>query len=1738
MHDPLTSIGDEPVEARIVAWVLGEASGFEAAELERLCEERPELLVFRRRMLALHDLLTEAEAAQPDDAWKLPPEKRQALDEIFGVKQITPADPHKERRIRRSGRRALFAIAACFMLTLVVVALIPWKYESKAVIEVKPRLPGFSPLGAEMTDGQAGSQTTPQFFGTEFEKIKSRETLGKVVDKLDLTDRWHVDKETAIKNLSDSVKTENPKGTGLIEVRVKQANQQDAADITREVINSYKDYRSQLEEHDADRALMELNNAVRDQEDKVEDRRKVLASIAKTKQILKTDESNKEDAVKRGLDAADYVDANRDFEKDLALLHQMKIKQMGESISNKMPGESVVVHDLEPPVATKLGIPMPSFASGKPASAATADVPKSAKSESRGATTEQGISNEVVKGRRRQLEALQKDAELAKANDAESDDDLSARSSLVDKRRFAENAKLEPLGAKGMINSAGNAPQVPPAATEPKKPSREFVEIPRKESQSDDGDLVRARVPLKTKLPPEILEGTPKPIVLPPVPADTAPTDTSGLAVAEPLNANSTDRGALKAAGYAGGSAAPQLVESSPKPIAMPNGPAATSPTGSSGSRFAMNLKAGERRADTTEMDFYQENGGKSGDLTKSGSGTLNLTGSNTYAGATTISGGTVTNGSLTTGDRLTVNDDVAAKSDRETATTAGPDTDHRNAAPAVINLPQGKFAKRLPAKHEEEAGRVDEDKKMDGPVATTSPAGGQAQPMPSNKPTLTAAPAEPNSNTLALRHDKEIRREIPIAPDSNGFLGEKPAAESTSEASKDGAAVDHYARQSGNANQPDADPFVPPATPATPPTLSATRAPRPRIVSSPEPEPAAIAAADKKENLGWQRKADAKPASGARSGFGGGIGGGIGGSGTLATDEDGDGTVVTDGLRNGDATLNRNNIDAILNNPNRVSQKESSLAKNKEQPADKPPVLGDIPVLGGLLAEMDKEHPADKPPQVLSLTGTFSEKQLERTLADLNARTDGREQGQQGQQGQTTVNGGTLAITGNGSLDRPKADAQKFGWSDKSDKSDKSDQNLTGQQPLDYEHAQSVDKVRRDLYTAEGNYNLGKYNEAKRDYENVLRTDPYNSAARRGMEKLAKAKSDYYRAAYDQTRAELLSQVDAAWELSVPDDKAKEEGEKSTESKSNIDRQPVVDIKKLPAPRGNIVDRTDLPAGTEALQKAIKEQEDKVEDRRKVLATIVRTKGIIYKGSDAMKDSTREDAIKRGLDAQDYVDAKRDFEKDQEILQQMKLRLAGQVAGKAAPQPADALEKMKKNLEESDAPLPAPEKPKPDFTKLIEEVAAAEEPYSTFSLNISDASFQVAQAALARGERPDPAGIKVEQFYNAVDYGDPSPTAGEPVAVAIEQAAHPFIPGRNLVRVALKTAAAGRNATQPLRLTLLVDQSGSMVRDDRRAAMDKALTGLASLLTPNDMVTVIGFARTPRLLADAWTGTQAAKLADLINQTANEGGTNLEEAIKLGEQLADRHKLANAQNRIVLFTDGAANLGDADPAHLAAKVKALRQKGISFDIAGIAADDLNDELLGELARNGNGRYYVVGKGTGDDGIAHQLAGAFRPAAENVKVQVHFNQERVARYKLIGFEKDRLKTEDFRNDAVAAAEMAAEEAGVAIYQVEPIPGGTGELGDVSVRFRDTATGQMVERTWNIPHDASAPAIDRAKPSMQLAVLAMLAADKLRGGPLAEAIDFKQLAEPRANVRRFYGPTGRAAEMLRMVDQLK
>jgi len=372
----------------------------------------------------------------------------------------------------------LLTLLLVFMTVSVITYVMPKKFESEAVIEVKARASGMTVFEHQNID-ISERVMTPNFFGTEFEKIKSRNSLEKVVDNLSLINRWGVDKETALRILKGIVSTQNIRGTDLISIRVRHTNKVDARDITDEVSRAYKAYRTEIESRDVEKALHELNKAVRDQEDKVEERRKLLATIVRTKGIiykgqdsfygqsgvdedqgartalqdfqkleserlqlqsqikallkydadqlmvyaaglelpdniirnllpqykeaqrqvetyktnglgdnhptvlaavgqvtnmkkqldegvvnlratlqaqldmaenrLKSVEVRKnetrDDAIKRGLDAQDYVDAKKDFETDQQLLQEMRLKQITETIARRMPAEIVVMHD-------------------------------------------------------------------------------------------------------------------------------------------------------------------------------------------------------------------------------------------------------------------------------------------------------------------------------------------------------------------------------------------------------------------------------------------------------------------------------------------------------------------------------------------------------------------------------------------------------------------------------------------------------------------------------------------------------------------------------------------------------------------------------------------------------------------------------------------------------------------------------------------------------------------------------------------------------------------------------------------------------------------------------------------------------------------------------------------------------------------------------------------------------------------------------------------------------------------------------------------------------------------------------------------------------------------------------------------------------------------------------------------------------------------------------------------------
>jgi Mg-chelatase subunit ChlD len=590
------------------------------------------------------------------------------------------------------------------------------------------------------------------------------------------------------------------------------------------------------------------------------------------------------------------------------------------------------------------------------------------------------------------------------------------------------------------------------------------------------------------------------------------------------------------------------------------------------------------------------------------------------------------------------------------------------------------------------------------------------------------------------------------------------------------------------------------------------------------------------------------------------------------------------------------------------------------------------------------------------------------------------------------------------------------------------------------------------------------------------------------------------------------------------------------------------------------------------ALQSKVKELTEKVDARVGDLVSGLELKEQAAKAQieslDASIKTVRDDDAAKTRAYRPYFEAKRELENLQKVRDAVIVRILQETVDASLPKTSEVeivadtkaleeklveqdkeiarageelqrVERESKNQEVDDDRFVAPRKPASNAPIPQPEIQTHDNAWSTFSLNVSDVSFKLAAASLEKGSMPEPASVRSEEFINAFDYRDPEPPPGVPIAFAWERARYPFAHNRDLLRFSVKTAAAGRQLGRPLNVVLLVDNSGSMERADRARIIHEALRVLAAQLQPQDKLSVITFARTPRLWVDGAPGNQAGEVAEQVSGLTPQGGTNLEDAMNLAYQTALRHYLAEGVNRVVLLTDGAANLGDVEPESLKQKVEAHRKQGIALDCFGIGWEGFNDDLLEVLSRNGDGRYgFINSPEEAATEFAGQLAGALQVAASDVKVQVEFNPRRVTAYRQIGYAKHQLTKEQFRDNTVDAAEIAAAEAGNALYAVEANPAGVGPLAIVRVRFKVPGTADYREHEWAVPFTGNAAPLEHASSAMRLAATASAFSEWLVSSPFAGEVTPDRLLGYLSGVPEIFGADARPKKLEWMIRQAK
>jgi hypothetical protein len=248
---------------------------------------------------------------------------------------------------------------------------------------------------------------------------------------------------------------------------------------------------------------------------------------------------------------------------------------------------------------------------------------------------------------------------------------------------------------------------------------------------------------------------------------------------------------------------------------------------------------------------------------------------------------------------------------------------------------------------------------------------------------------------------------------------------------------------------------------------------------------------------------------------------------------------------------------------------------------------------------------------------------------------------------------------------------------------------------------------------------------------------------------------------------------------------------------------------------------------------------------------------------------------------------------------------------------------------------------------------------------------------------------------------------------------------------------------------------------------------------------------------------------------------------------------LPNGINRVVLLTDGAANLGDTNPEVLKQKVETYRKQGVALDCFGIGWEGYNDDLIEQLTRHGDGRYaFLNTPEQAATEFAEKLAGALHVAAADVKVQVEFNPARVKSYRQIGYARHQLQREQFRDNSVDAAEIGGGESGNALYVIESNTEGNGPIGTVRVRYKVPGTPDYEEHEWTIPFTGKASSLEKAEPGMRLAFAAGAFAEWLAGSPYAAETTPDKLLSYLNGITSVYGADPRPQKLHWMLQQAK
>ncbi|WP_434723200.1 vWA domain-containing protein [Mesorhizobium sp. RIZ17] len=478
------------------------------------------------------------------------------------------------------------------------------------------------------------------------------------------------------------------------------------------------------------------------------------------------------------------------------------------------------------------------------------------------------------------------------------------------------------------------------------------------------------------------------------------------------------------------------------------------------------------------------------------------------------------------------------------------------------------------------------------------------------------------------------------------------------------------------------------------------------------------------------------------------------------------------------------------------------------------------------------------------------------------------------------------------------------------------------------------------------------------------------------------------------------------------------------------------------------------------------------------------------------------------------------------------------------APMPADQMQPQEENRDRIET----------FKTNPVHETA--QDPVSTFSIDVDTASYSFVRRSLKEGTLPDPGTVRVEEMINYFPYDWKGPeSASTPFNSTVTVMPTPWNDRTKLMHVAIKGFDV-KPAEQPkANLVFLIDVSGSMDEPDKLPLLKSAFRLLVSKLKPDDTVSIVTYAGNAGTVLMPTKAAEKQKILAAIDNLEPGGSTAGEEGIREAYKLAQQSFVKDGVNRVMLATDGDFNVGQIDDEDLKRLIEQERKTGVFLSVFGFGHDNLNDQMMQTIAQNGNGTAaYIDTLAEAQKVLVDDASSTLFTIAKDVKIQVEFNPAKVSEYRLVGYETRALKREDFNNDRIDAGDIGSGHSVTAVYEITP-KGSGGEQVDplrygqakvdnggvanadeyAFVKIRYKLPNEDVSKLITTPVTAAneVKSFDEAGVDQRFSVAVAAFGQKLRDEDQTANFGYDRIAEI-ANAARGADPFGYRAEFLSLV----